>query len=396
MTIKRLSLAAAISFSLFATGTAMVQADGVDLQQMTSPDLTQASAATTQATQDSNIVVEKNVSDGTSNIVDVSDQFVPQTAKPVIKHKMAKKAVKKAEAKEMAPVKTGEACPTNAPCPTCPGSQVWPEKPAEPILVSPACPTACPVPTCTDNAGPACAMSQGVPHKPSFCEKQVYAYPAGIYGKPSGFAADPYNMTQGKYCPSCACGPNNFSGLSTARNEYTSNNCGCAGAASTCGAAAPFGGYGLSGLAAPLGSSSCGCGMSEGLAAPGSACGPCGAAPIISSPLDAAGACGSRCGTSVSRDCGPNICPITINSNSSIQAIKKSVVPMEIKTGGAAPLKHPFCDVPADFWAAKIIDRLAASQVIAGYPDQTFKPDNCVTRAEFTSLIVSGLNYQDE
>jgi hypothetical protein len=371
MTIKRLSLAAAISFSLFASGSAIVRAEGVDLQQTNTSEAVQVSAP-----QDSNILVEKAV--GSDNIIDVSDQMMPQAAKPVVTGKAApvKKPVKKPApiAKPVVQTETtGEACP-------CP--QVWPAAPVEPCAVAPACPVACPVAVCTDNAGPACSTCQGVPHKPSFCEKQVYAYPASIYGKPSGFAADPYNMTMGNYCPSCSSGLNNSRGLSTARNEYTSNPCGCGscGSSSACANGA--------------------CGITGGSASTCQSCS--GAAPLTGAAAVIPPACNtcisgnSGCGSSVSRNFAEKACPITINSNSSIEAIKKSIVPYEIKTGAAAPLKHPFCDVPADFWAAQIIDRLAASQVIAGYPDQTFRPDSSVTRAEFSSLVVSGLNYQDE
>ncbi|BFT74526.1 S-layer homology domain-containing protein [Paenibacillus sp. P36] len=42
-------------------------------------------------------------------------------------------------------------------------------------------------------------------------------------------------------------------------------------------------------------------------------------------------------------------------------------------------------------WAAAFIDRLVGMKVINGYEDQTFRPENNVTRAEFTSMIVSAL-----
>ena len=40
-------------------------------------------------------------------------------------------------------------------------------------------------------------------------------------------------------------------------------------------------------------------------------------------------------------------------------------------------------------WAAKYIDKLVKSGAISGYGDGTFKPDNTITRAEFTKIIVS-------
>lgn len=43
----------------------------------------------------------------------------------------------------------------------------------------------------------------------------------------------------------------------------------------------------------------------------------------------------------------------------------------------------------SDHWAAKYIDKLVKNGGISGYGDGTFKPDNAITRAEFTKIIVS-------
>ncbi len=42
----------------------------------------------------------------------------------------------------------------------------------------------------------------------------------------------------------------------------------------------------------------------------------------------------------------------------------------------------------AGHWAQKNIEQLAASGVISGYPDGTFKPNNTITRAEFVTILV--------
>lgn len=47
-----------------------------------------------------------------------------------------------------------------------------------------------------------------------------------------------------------------------------------------------------------------------------------------------------------------------------------------------------FSDVPTDFWANSFINSLADKNVINGYPDGTFKPDNILTYGEFIKLIV--------
>jgi hypothetical protein len=61
-------------------------------------------------------------------------------------------------------------------------------------------------------------------------------------------------------------------------------------------------------------------------------------------------------------------------------------------TGAAAPLVSIFPDVPQGYWAECDIDRLAATNVVAGYPDRTFKPSLPVSRAEFASMMVKGFN----
>ncbi|NLW48989.1 MAG: S-layer homology domain-containing protein [Firmicutes bacterium] len=45
-------------------------------------------------------------------------------------------------------------------------------------------------------------------------------------------------------------------------------------------------------------------------------------------------------------------------------------------------------------WAAKPIQNLADQEVINGYPDGTFKPDQAVTRAELSKMLSKALGYQ--
>ncbi|HBC95077.1 MAG TPA: hypothetical protein DCZ10_19840 [Pelotomaculum sp.] len=47
-----------------------------------------------------------------------------------------------------------------------------------------------------------------------------------------------------------------------------------------------------------------------------------------------------------------------------------------------------FSDVGKDHWAKSDIDFMVNKKIITGYPDGTFKPDQPVTRAEFTLLLV--------
>ncbi|NJL85441.1 MAG: S-layer homology domain-containing protein [Leptolyngbyaceae cyanobacterium SM1_1_3] len=46
-----------------------------------------------------------------------------------------------------------------------------------------------------------------------------------------------------------------------------------------------------------------------------------------------------------------------------------------------------FSDVSFSYWARPFIERLAAENVIAGFPDGTFKPDQPVTRAQFAAIV---------
>ncbi len=46
-----------------------------------------------------------------------------------------------------------------------------------------------------------------------------------------------------------------------------------------------------------------------------------------------------------------------------------------------------FIDIPEDHWAKSVIERLADSNIISGYEDNTFKPDELLTRAEFAALL---------
>lgn len=41
-----------------------------------------------------------------------------------------------------------------------------------------------------------------------------------------------------------------------------------------------------------------------------------------------------------------------------------------------------YSDVPADYWAKKAIDETLAADIMIGYPDETFKPEQKVTKAE--------------
>ncbi|MBE9136744.1 S-layer homology domain-containing protein [Nodosilinea sp. LEGE 07088] len=46
-----------------------------------------------------------------------------------------------------------------------------------------------------------------------------------------------------------------------------------------------------------------------------------------------------------------------------------------------------FADVPSSHWAYSFINSLATRNVIAGFPDGTFRPDELVTRAQYAAMV---------
>ena len=73
------------------------------------------------------------------------------------------------------------------------------------------------------------------------------------------------------------------------------------------------------------------------------------------------------------------------------------IAPVVFQTKGAAPLHRlgyanaqtaqTFTDVPADYWAHDYIEGLAKSDVISGFGDGTFRPNDPVTRAQFAAIL---------
>ncbi|MBP1988586.1 S-layer homology domain-containing protein [Paenibacillus eucommiae] len=55
-----------------------------------------------------------------------------------------------------------------------------------------------------------------------------------------------------------------------------------------------------------------------------------------------------------------------------------------------------FLDIPAGFWAAKVIKVLSAHHLIEGVDDEHFAPQRPITRAEFTALLVRILGVNEQ
>jgi hypothetical protein len=54
------------------------------------------------------------------------------------------------------------------------------------------------------------------------------------------------------------------------------------------------------------------------------------------------------------------------------------------------PSLKTFSDVPKGYWAKDAIEYLATLGIIGGYPDGTFRPENPLTRAELSTILVRG------
>ncbi len=275
------------------------------------------------------------------------------------------------------PCDVSPACPIADPCEPCQKDAPAPcdpcvipvPAPCDPCDVSPACPVAepcdpckktevCPVAPCEKNCGPACATSPSF-DKDNLARLQVYAYPRYLNLWGNDISASNGTFNNGSYASGVManndCGCN--TGLNIFNNKVTTGLWG----ADITGAAA-----GIAGI--PVQNNPC-----------------LGMAPAV--PVDNSATARANHG-----------CPITIHTTSSVQVPHMGLEKLDIQqvTGAAVPLTNTFDDVPSGYWASLDINKLAASKVIAGYPDQTFRPDRKVTRAEFAALAVSGLNYQGE
>jgi S-layer homology domain len=77
------------------------------------------------------------------------------------------------------------------------------------------------------------------------------------------------------------------------------------------------------------------------------------------------------------------------------QSGTSALMALTITVGAVAPLvvsapsfaQTAFNDVQSDYWAAQFIQELSARQIIAGFPDGSFKPDQAVTRAQFAAMV---------
>lgn len=78
------------------------------------------------------------------------------------------------------------------------------------------------------------------------------------------------------------------------------------------------------------------------------------------------------------------------NNNSSISGgIGGSISP-------TAPSVNGYSDVTSSHWAYSYISELSSKNIISGYDDNTFRPNNNVTREEFVKMIINGVGMYKE
>jgi hypothetical protein len=88
---------------------------------------------------------------------------------------------------------------------------------------------------------------------------------------------------------------------------------------------------------------------------------------------------------------------MTFNASSKTTALAA----LGVLAGAATPLIMPaptmaqqveFTDVGSNYWARPFIERLAAEDIIAGFPDGSFQPNQPVTRAQFAAIVRQAFN----
>lgn len=75
------------------------------------------------------------------------------------------------------------------------------------------------------------------------------------------------------------------------------------------------------------------------------------------------------------------------NSTVSSAIALSSTVAIGIVMTMPAAAQNKFSDVDSNYWASQYVMSLNEANVIGGYPDGTFRPENQMTRAEFASIL---------
>ncbi len=214
--------------------------------------------------------------------------------------------------------------------------------------ISDDCTQCPPIAQCSAPSSPTCAVCPGSNDGKKF-EQQVYAYPNAIYG---------HNQVVGERNNGLYLGDDSaigFRGIPVAEGT-SSVGCGCNDGSMT-GAAAPIPCLDN----APYG---------QGI-------------PVDRnrSNLDSAG-CPVQIHTNTSMEAIKH-------------SIEPFEYKSQAMTGGAAPVVSAYEDVPNGYWASCDISKLTCNNILAGYPDGKFKPGTPISRAEIATMMVKGLNLDE-
>ncbi|MBW4644295.1 MAG: S-layer homology domain-containing protein [Goleter apudmare HA4340-LM2] len=77
-----------------------------------------------------------------------------------------------------------------------------------------------------------------------------------------------------------------------------------------------------------------------------------------------------------------------LSASVSLLALNLTVIAVGAsKTYAQSSPTTTFTDVPSNYWAQPFIKSLAAREIVAGYPDGTFRPEQPVDRDEFAAII---------
>ncbi|MBE9105462.1 fasciclin domain-containing protein [Nostoc cf. edaphicum LEGE 07299] len=87
------------------------------------------------------------------------------------------------------------------------------------------------------------------------------------------------------------------------------------------------------------------------------------------------------------------ITPIVISAPASSQTPVPSATPSPATPSPTSTVN--LSDVSSDYWARPFIQALAENNVISGFPDGTYRPNQPVTRAEFAALIQKAFGNQN-
>ena len=81
--------------------------------------------------------------------------------------------------------------------------------------------------------------------------------------------------------------------------------------------------------------------------------------------------------------------------NKNLKKVISAVAALAMSASTFTALAATFPDVPEDASYAQAVQELSALDVISGYDDGTFKPDELVTRAQMAKMIVDALGERE-